>query len=82
MPAYYTSSGHIQAMSLQDVKDTFLHPAIDLLSSAQHQLNNSTYTLATSTSLAGSTLVSSTPIFVDTRQTHLLIHKVQSEITH
>ena len=30
-PAYYTSSGHIQAMDLQDVKDTFLHPAIDLL---------------------------------------------------
>ena len=33
-PAYYTSGGYIQAMSLQDVKDTFLHPAIDLLSAA------------------------------------------------
>ena len=67
-PAYYTSSGHIQAMSLQDVKDTFLHPAIDLLSSASTSSQQAgTYTLATSTSLAGSTLVSSTPIFVDTR---------------
>ncbi len=67
-PAYYTSSGHIQAMDLQDVKDTFLHPAIDLLSSASTSTQQAgTYTLATSTSLAGSTLVSSTPIFVDTR---------------
>ena len=67
-PAYYNSSGHIQAMSLQDVKDTFLHPAIDLLTSASTSTQQAgTYTLATSTSLAGSTLVSSTPIFVDTR---------------
>ena len=28
-PVYYTSTGHVQAMNLQDVKDTFLHPAID-----------------------------------------------------
>ena len=55
-------------MSLQDVKDTFLHPAIDLLTSASTSTQQAgTYTLATSTSLAGSTLVSSTPIFVDTR---------------
>ncbi len=67
-PAYYTSSGHIQAMDLQDVKDTFLHPAIDLLTSASTSTQQAgTYTIATSTSLAGSTLVSSTPIFVDTR---------------
>ena len=33
-PAFYNASGHIQAMSLQDVKDTFLHPAIDLLTAA------------------------------------------------
>jgi len=67
-PAYFTSSGHIQAMNLQDVKDTFLHPAIDLLTSASTTTQQAgTYTLATSTSLAGSTLVSSTPVFVDTR---------------
>ena len=78
-PAYYNSSGHIQAMSLQDVKDTFLHPAIDLLTSASTSTQQAgTYTLATSTSLAGSTLVSSTPIFVDTRADtlHLLIQVV------
>ena len=67
-PAYYNASGHIQAMNLQDVKDTFLHPAIDLLTSASTTTQQAgTYTLATSTSLSGSTLVSSTPIFVDTR---------------
>ena len=85
MAAYYTSSGHIQAMSLQDVKDTFLHPAIDLLTSASTSTQQAgTYTLATSTSLAGSTLVSSTPIFVDTRaDTSAYSHlEVQSEITH
>ena len=32
---YRTSTnGHIQSMDLQDVKDTFLHPAIDLLTSS------------------------------------------------
>ena len=67
-PAFYSAGGHIQAMSLQDVKDTFLHPAIDLLTSASTSTQQAgTYTLATSTSLSGSTVVSSTPIFVDTR---------------
>ena len=67
-PAFYNTGGNIQAMSLQDIKDTFLHPAIDLLTSASTTSQQAgTYTLATSTSLSGSTLVSSTPIFVDTR---------------
>ena len=67
-PAYYTSAGHIQAMSLQDVKDTFLHPAIDLLTAATTTTEQAgTYTIATSTSLAGSTNVDTTPIFSDTR---------------
>ena len=66
-PAFYNGS-NIQAMSLQDVKDTFLHPAIDLLVSASTTTQQAgTYTLATTTSLSGSTVVSSTPIFVDTR---------------
>ena len=47
-PAYRNTSGHIQAMSLQDVKDTFLHPAVDLL------------TAATTTSQQGGTSVSYT----------------------
>ena len=67
-PAYYNASGHIQAMSLQDVKDTFLHPAIDLLTAATTTTQQAgTYTIATSTSLAGATNVSATPIFSDTR---------------
>ena len=67
-PAYYTSSGHIQAMSLQDVKDTFLHPAIDLLVAGTTTTQQAgTYHINTSTSVAGSTLVSATPIFLDTR---------------
>jgi len=67
-PAYYNASGHIQAMSLQDVKDTFLHPAIDLLTASTTTTQQAgTYTISTSTSLAGATNVSATPIYQDTR---------------
>mgnify|MGYP001486029696 CR=1 FL=1 len=69
-PAYYASSGHIQAMSLQDVKDTFLHPAIDLLSAATTTTQQGgTYHISTSSTSSGSTEVSgsNTPIFIDTR---------------
>ena len=67
-PAYYNSSGHIQAMSLQDVKDTFLHPAIDLLSAATTtSQQGGTYHISTSSGVSGSTIVSGTPIFLDTR---------------
>ena len=67
-PAYYNSSGAIQAMSLTDVKDTFLHPAIDLLTAGSTSTQQGgTYTIATSTSLAGATNVSGTPIYSDTR---------------
>ena len=67
-PVYYNSSGHIQAMSLQDVKDTFLHPAIDLLTTATTTSQQAgTYHISNSTSVTGSTLVSSTAVFSDTR---------------
>ena len=67
-PVYYNSTGHIQAMNLQDVKDTFLHPAIDLLTAASTTTQQGgTYTISTSTSLAGATNVSGTPIYSDTR---------------
>ena len=67
-PVYYDGGGHLRAMNIVDVKDTFLHPAINLLTSASTSTQQAgTYTLATSTSLSGSTLVSSTPVFVDTR---------------
>ena len=69
-PVYYTSGGAIQAMSLTDVKDTFLHPAIDLLASGSLTTQQAgTYHVNTSTSVTGSTEVSgsNTAVFVDTR---------------
>jgi len=67
-PVYYTSGGNIQAMSLQDVKDTFLHPAIDLLTAATTTTQQAgTYTVHTANTLAGATIVHADPIFVDTR---------------
>ena len=68
-PVYYTAGGHIQAMSLQDVKDTFLHPAIDLLVSGSTTTQQAgTYFISTASSVAGATEVSgsATPIFLDT----------------
>ena len=67
-PVYYNSSGQIRAMSLQDVKDTFLHPAIDLLTAATTTSQQAgTYHISSASSVGGSTIVSSTPIFLDTR---------------
>jgi len=69
-PVYYNSSGQIQAMTLTDVKDTFLHPAIDLLASGSTGTQQGgTYHVSTSTSVSGSTEVSgsNTAIFTDTR---------------
>ena len=67
-PVYYTSAGAVRAMTLQDVKDTFLHPAIDLLTSGSTTTQQAgTYTISSSTSLTGATNVSATPVFTDTR---------------
>jgi len=69
-PVYYTSSGQIQAMTLADVKDTFLHPAIDLLAAGTTTTQQAgTYHINTNTTVSGSTEVSgsNTAIFVDTQ---------------
>ena len=67
-PVYYTSGGAIQSMNLQDVKDTFLHPAIDLLTAATTTSQQAgTHFISTSTSVSGATRVSATPVFTDTR---------------
>ena len=67
-PVYRTASNDVQAMSLQDIKDTFLHPAIDLLTAATTTTQQAgTYTIHTTNNLAGATLVDATPIFIDTR---------------
>ena len=53
-PVYYNASGHIQAMSLQDVKDTFLHPAIDLLVAGTTTTQQAgTYHISSSSSVTG-----------------------------
>ena len=65
-PVYYDGTS-IKAMNLQDVKDTFLHPAIDLLTSGSTGTDQAgTYHISTSSSVSGSTLVSATPVFSDT----------------
>ena len=64
----YLSSGNIHAMTLADVRDTFLHPAIDLLTlGSTGSSQGGTYTIHTASALANATLVSATPIFVDTK---------------
>jgi len=69
-PVYYNASSQIQAMTLADIKDTFLHPAIDLLTAATTTTAQAgTYFISTTTSVSGATEVSgtNTAIFVDTR---------------
>ena len=67
-PVYKTAANDVQAMDLQDVKDTFLHPAIDSLSAGStNTLQGGTYTIHNNAALAGGTLISGTPIFVDTK---------------
>ena len=67
-PVYYTSGGAIQSMNLQDVKDTFLHPAIDLLTAATTTTQQAgTHFISSATSVSGATRVSATPVFTDTR---------------
>lgn len=70
-PVYAEGTGSatkIRAMTLADIKDTFLHPAIDLLTAATTTTAQAgTYHISTQTSVTGSTLVSSTAIFTDTR---------------
>jgi len=63
-PVYYDGSD-IRAMNATDVFDTFIDPAIDDLVDGNDQ--SGTYRIHTSTSLSGHTLISSTPVFTDTR---------------
>jgi len=63
-PVYYNSSNQIQSMNLQDMKDTFLHPAIDkLVLGTTTALQGGTYHITTSSAGA----VSATAVFSDTR---------------
>jgi hypothetical protein len=55
-------------MDATDFLDTFIHPTITNLALSTTTTDQAgTYFVSTSTSVAGSTLISSTPIFLDTR---------------
>ena len=71
-PVYYTGGGdgHVRAMSLQDMKDTFFHPAIELLIAGDGtaDTNAGTYRMKeTSGPDTGESVVSNNPIFIDTK---------------
>ena len=74
-PIYRNSDGDIRAMSLSDMKDTFLHPAIDLMVVADTNNDDpnvaGTYRIHTVSSLTDFTEVSgaNTAIFTDTTST-------------
>ena len=64
-PAYYDGSGSIQAMTATDLFDTFVTTAIGTLTDGTDR--EGTLRIHTATSLSGHTLISSTPVFTDTR---------------
>jgi hypothetical protein len=69
-PVYWdTASKSIIAMPIADIKDTFLHPAIDkLIAASESDTTAGTYTITTSaTAAAGYTNVSTDAVFIDTR---------------
>ena len=66
-PIYWNGT-QIQAMTEQDFIDTFVQPTINVLASASTtSAQAGTYFISTTTSVAGATLVSSTPVYTDTR---------------
>lgn len=67
-PVYLDGSNNIQECSEQDMYDTLILPAIDTLTSGSTGTAQAgTYRIHTATSLSGHTLISSTPVFIDTR---------------
>lgn len=58
LPMYYTNNS-LRIMTFQDFLDTFVNPV--------GAINFNPYTISTTSSLSGHTLVSSTPVFEDTR---------------
>jgi len=69
-PVYYDSQNNIQAMNLQDMKDTFIHPVINTLASTDNtSAQAGTYFISTSSTAADGTkqVVSATPVYTDTR---------------
>jgi len=63
-PLYYNGTD-VQAMNATDVFDTFIDPAITTLVDGNDR--DGTFRIHTATSLSDHTLISSTPVFTDTR---------------
>ena len=62
------TSGDLQSMNFQDCMDYFLEPAIAYITSGSPTVQaGGAYHISTSSSVSGSTLVSATPVFIDTR---------------
>ena len=69
-PVYFDSQNNIQAMNAQDMKDTFIHPAFDIIFSTDTTTQQAgTYFISTSSTAADGTkqVVSSTAVYTDTR---------------
>jgi hypothetical protein len=61
-PIFYTAAGHIQSMTYQDIIDTFASSVVSELIAG-----GEIYTIGTTTTVSGYTLVSSTNVYADTR---------------
>ena len=69
-PCFLDGSNNIQAMNLQDMKDTFIHPVIDTLASTNDTTSQAgTFFISTSSTAADAnkSVVSATPVYTDTR---------------
>lgn len=67
LPLYWNGSG-LQMMTNEDIYNTFIEPAIDILvSSSTTSSQGGTYQIYSTTSLSGNTLVNASPVFSDTR---------------
>ena len=68
-PIYMNATaGDLQSMDYQDCIDYFIQPAIAYIQSGSPSVQaGGAYHISTSSSVAGSTLVSATPVFIDTR---------------
>lgn len=69
-PVYATATGDIRSMSKADFYDTFIHPVINAMGaggSGADDLRAGMYFISTTNAVSGATLVSNTPVFVDTR---------------
>ena len=68
-PVYITGSGDIQSMNNADMYDTFYAPALEklVLGTTTSEGQAGTYFISTSTSETDATLISATPVAIDTK---------------